>query len=148
MASQNVSNDVKTSLGPVGLDRMLMDDTFGGITVSTDCAAIFKMLEIEHPAANVFDITRNPVTACQAASNNVKTSVGPVGLLDRMLMDDTFGDNITITNDCVNILRMLEAEHPDTKNRPEKGCEDKCLSKLKRRLKNKLKSRRFTQKYY
>lgn len=47
-----VSNIVKTSLGPIGLDKMLVDD-IGDVTITNDGATILKLLEIEHPAAKV-----------------------------------------------------------------------------------------------
>ncbi|GKV12843.1 hypothetical protein SLEP1_g23937 [Rubroshorea leprosula] len=50
MACQAVANIVKSSLGPVGLDKMLVDD-IGDITITNDGATILKMLEVEHPAA-------------------------------------------------------------------------------------------------
>ncbi|KAL6569327.1 hypothetical protein OROMI_013841 [Orobanche minor] len=52
MACQAVANIVKSSLGPVGLDKMLVDD-IGDITITNDGATILKMLEVEHPAAKV-----------------------------------------------------------------------------------------------
>ncbi|RAL54025.1 hypothetical protein DM860_004496 [Cuscuta australis] len=47
-----VANIVKSSLGPVGLDKMLVDD-IGDVTITNDGATILKMLEVEHPAAKV-----------------------------------------------------------------------------------------------
>jgi T-complex protein 1 subunit alpha len=52
LAAQSISNIVKTSLGPVGLDKMLVDDV-GDITITNDGATILKMLDVEHPAAKV-----------------------------------------------------------------------------------------------
>ncbi|XP_043697452.1 T-complex protein 1 subunit alpha-like [Telopea speciosissima] len=52
VACQAVSNIVKSSLGPVGLDKMLVDD-IGDVTITNDGATILKMLEVEHPAAKV-----------------------------------------------------------------------------------------------
>ncbi|GLT60233.1 hypothetical protein SLA2020_330070 [Shorea laevis] len=52
MACQAVANIVKSSLGPVALDKMLVDDV-GDVTITNDGATILKMLEVEHPAANV-----------------------------------------------------------------------------------------------
>ncbi|KAJ6992840.1 hypothetical protein NC653_016061 [Populus alba x Populus x berolinensis] len=46
------SNIVKSSLGLVGLDKMLVDD-IGDVTITNDGATILKMLEVEHPAAKV-----------------------------------------------------------------------------------------------
>ncbi|CAL5398085.1 unnamed protein product [Camellia sinensis] len=52
MACQAVANIVKSSLGPVGLDKMLVDD-IGDVTITNDGATILKMLDVEHPAAKV-----------------------------------------------------------------------------------------------
>ncbi|KAF3548472.1 hypothetical protein DY000_02004629 [Brassica cretica] len=52
VACQAISNIVKTSLGPVGLDKMLVDD-IGDVTITNDGATILRMLEVEHPAAKV-----------------------------------------------------------------------------------------------
>eukprot|EP00894_Picocystis_sp_ML_P002289 jgi/Pico_ML_1/52806/g3460.t1 len=47
-----VANIVKSSLGPVGLDKMLVDD-IGDVTITNDGATILKLLEVQHPAAKV-----------------------------------------------------------------------------------------------
>jgi T-complex protein 1 subunit alpha len=47
-----IANIVKTALGPVGLDKMLVDD-IGDVTITNDGATILKLLEVEHPAAKV-----------------------------------------------------------------------------------------------
>lgn len=52
MACGAVANIVKSSLGPVGLDKMLVDQ-LGDVTVTNDGATILKMLDVEHPAAKV-----------------------------------------------------------------------------------------------
>ncbi|KAK5649613.1 hypothetical protein RI129_000642 [Pyrocoelia pectoralis] len=52
MAACSIANIVKSSLGPVGLDKMLVDD-IGDVTVTNDGATILRLLEVEHPAAKV-----------------------------------------------------------------------------------------------
>ncbi|XP_041465037.1 T-complex protein 1 subunit alpha-like [Lytechinus variegatus] len=52
MAAAAIANIVKSSLGPVGLDKMLVDDV-GDVTVTNDGATILKLLEVEHPAAKI-----------------------------------------------------------------------------------------------
>lgn len=51
-AAVAIANIVKSSLGPVGLDKMLVDEV-GDVTVTNDGATILKLLEVEHPAAKV-----------------------------------------------------------------------------------------------
>ena len=52
MAATAVANIVKSSLGPVGLDKMLVDEV-GDVTITNDGATILKQLEVEHPAARI-----------------------------------------------------------------------------------------------
>ena len=52
MAVQSISNVVKSSLGPQGLDKMLVDET-GEVVITNDGATILKLLSIEHPAAKI-----------------------------------------------------------------------------------------------
>ena len=52
MAVQAISNIVKTSLGPQGLDKMLVDD-IGDVTITNDGATILKLLQVDHPASKV-----------------------------------------------------------------------------------------------
>lgn len=51
-AAVAVANIVKSSLGPVGLDKMLVDD-IGDVLITNDGATILSQLEVEHPAARV-----------------------------------------------------------------------------------------------
>lgn len=51
-AALAVANIVKSSLGPVGLDKMLVDD-IGDVLITNDGATILAQLEVEHPAARV-----------------------------------------------------------------------------------------------
>ena len=51
-AAMAIANIVKTSLGPVGLDKMLVDEICG-VTITNDGATILAQLDIEHPAAKV-----------------------------------------------------------------------------------------------
>lgn len=47
-----VANVIRTSLGPVGLDKMLVDD-IGDFIITNDGATILKRLEVQHPAAKL-----------------------------------------------------------------------------------------------
>ncbi|EEB05591.1 chaperonin-containing T-complex alpha subunit Cct1 [Schizosaccharomyces japonicus yFS275] len=52
LAAMAIANVVKSSLGPVGLDKMLVDD-IGDVTVTNDGATILSLLDVEHPAGKV-----------------------------------------------------------------------------------------------
>ncbi|KAH8833540.1 chaperonin Cpn60/TCP-1 family [Flagelloscypha sp. PMI_526] len=53
IAAQSIANIVKTSLGPLGLDKMLVDN-IGEVTISNDGATILSLLNVEHPAGRIF----------------------------------------------------------------------------------------------
>ncbi|KZS98957.1 T-complex protein 1 [Sistotremastrum niveocremeum HHB9708] len=53
VAAQSIANIVKSSLGPLGLDKMLVDN-IGEVTISNDGATILSLLEVEHPAGRIF----------------------------------------------------------------------------------------------
>lgn len=72
LAAQTIANVVKSSLGPLGLDKMLVDnigvrrevkfcsnDSLTSsrsqeVTISNDGATILSLLEVEHPAGRIF----------------------------------------------------------------------------------------------
>jgi len=51
-AAKALAEVLKTSLGPRGLDKMLVD-SFGDVTVTNDGATIVKEMEVQHPAAKL-----------------------------------------------------------------------------------------------
>ena len=52
MVAKAVSNAVKSTLGPRGMDKMLVDE-LGDVTVSNDGATILKEMSIEHPVGKM-----------------------------------------------------------------------------------------------
>jgi len=52
MAARIIAEAIKTTLGPRGMDKMLID-SLGDITISNDGAAILDEIEVEHPAAKM-----------------------------------------------------------------------------------------------
>ncbi|MEM3626830.1 MAG: thermosome subunit beta [Candidatus Bathyarchaeia archaeon] len=52
MAARIIGEVLKTTLGPRGMDKMLID-SLGDITITNDGAAILKEMEVEHPAAKM-----------------------------------------------------------------------------------------------
>jgi len=52
MAAKVVGEAVRTTLGPKGMDKMLVDD-LGDITITNDGATIVDEMKVEHPAAKM-----------------------------------------------------------------------------------------------
>jgi archaeal chaperonin len=53
LVAKAVANSVKSTLGPRGMDKMLVDET-GEVTISNDGATILKEMSIEHPVGKMF----------------------------------------------------------------------------------------------
>src|SRR6476619_1492981 len=51
-AAKLIAEIVKTSLGPRGMDNMLVD-TLGDVTITNDGATILKEMDVQHPAAKM-----------------------------------------------------------------------------------------------
>ncbi|NMJ86841.1 MAG: thermosome subunit, partial [Thaumarchaeota archaeon] len=52
MAAKLIAEMVRSSLGPRGMDKMLVD-TLGDVTVTNDGATILKEIDVQHPAAKM-----------------------------------------------------------------------------------------------
>jgi T-complex protein 1 subunit epsilon len=52
LAARGVANTLRSSLGPKGMDKMLVDSD-GGVSVSNDGATIVEKMQIQHPAARL-----------------------------------------------------------------------------------------------
>ena len=64
MAAKAVADAVRSTLGPKGMDKMLVD-SMGDIVITNDGATILKELDIEHPAAKmVVEISKTQDNEC------------------------------------------------------------------------------------
>lgn len=52
MAAKIIAESIRTSLGPKGMDKMLVD-SFGDVTITNDGATILDEMEVQHPAAKM-----------------------------------------------------------------------------------------------
>jgi thermosome len=52
MAAKVIAETVKTTLGPRGMDKMLVS-SFGDVSITNDGATIMKELDVQHPAAKM-----------------------------------------------------------------------------------------------
>jgi len=59
LAAKTVANVVKSTLGPRGMDKMLVD-SLGDVVITNDGATILKEMDIEHPAAKMMvEVAKN-----------------------------------------------------------------------------------------
>jgi thermosome len=52
IAARIISESIKSSLGPKGMDKMLVD-SFGDVTITNDGATVLDEMEVQHPAAKM-----------------------------------------------------------------------------------------------
>ncbi len=78
LAARIIAETVKTTLGPKGMDKMLVDSA-GNITVTNDGVTILEQMDIEHPAAKmIVEIAR---TQEQEVGDGTTTAVMLAGKL-------------------------------------------------------------------
>jgi archaeal chaperonin len=61
-ACKIIAEIIHTSLGPRGMDKMLVD-SLGDVTITNDGATILKEIDVQHPAAKILvEISKQPIT--------------------------------------------------------------------------------------
>src|SRR5215472_16083061 len=79
-AAKLISEIVKSSLGPRGMDKMLVD-TLGDVTITNDGATILKEIDVQHPAAKMM------VEISKATDNEVGDGTSSVVILAGALIE-------------------------------------------------------------
>src|SRR5574340_548144 len=80
-AAKLVAELVRTSLGPRGMDKMLVD-TLGDVTITNDGATILKEIDVQHPAAKMM------VEISKATDNEVGDGTTSAVVLAGALLDN------------------------------------------------------------
>ena len=64
MAARAISDAVKSTLGPKGMDKMLVD-SMGDVVITNDGATILKEIDVEHPAAKmIVEVSKSQDEEC------------------------------------------------------------------------------------
>ena len=111
LIAKAVANAVKSTLGPKGMDKMIVDD-LGDVTISNDGATILQEMQIEHPVGKMMV----EVAKTQDAEVGDGTTTAVViagGLLQKAetLLDDEIHPSIVI-----NGYRMAEKKAKEIAN--------------------------------
>jgi len=80
MAAKVISETIKTTLGPRGMDKMLVS-SIGDVTITNDGATILKELDVQHPAAKML------VEVAKTQDNEVGDGTTTVAVLAGELLD-------------------------------------------------------------
>jgi len=81
MAATLISEIVRSSLGPRGMDKMLVD-TLGDVTITNDGATILKEIDVQHPAAKMM-VEISKATDSEVGDGTTSTVVLAGALLDK-----------------------------------------------------------------
>src|ERR671911_1608694 len=79
-AAKTIAEILKSSLGPRGMDKMLVD-SFGDVTITNDGATILKEIEVQHPAAKMM------VEVTKSVDNEVGDGTTSVAVLAGSLLE-------------------------------------------------------------
>jgi archaeal chaperonin len=115
-AAKLIAQILKSSLGPRGLDKMLVD-SIGDVTITNDGATILKEIEVQHPAAKMM------VEVTKSVDNEVGDGTTSVAVLAGSLLEkaeDLINKNVHATvivdgyrrasEKAVKILREISTE--------------------------------------
>jgi thermosome len=89
-AAKLISEIVKTSLGPRGMDKMLVD-TLGDVTITNDGATILKEMDVQHPAAKMI-VEISKTTDNEVGDGTTSAVVLAGSLLDNA--EELINDNV------------------------------------------------------
>ena len=92
-AAKLIAQILKSSLGPRGLDKMLVDP-LGDVTITNDGATILKEIEVQHPAAKMM------VEVTKSVDNEVGDGTTSVAVLAGSLLEkaeDLINKNVHAT---------------------------------------------------
>src|SRR2546429_30160 len=114
MAAKIIAESVRSSLGPKGMDKMLVDG-FGDVTITNDGATILDEMEVQHPAAKMMaELAVNAIL--QVAE---KTSDGYKVDIDDVKVEKKPGESLTDTALIKGIVLDKEIVHPGMPKRVE-----------------------------
>ena len=87
MAAKAVADAVRSTLGPKGMDKMLVD-SMGDIVITNDGATILKELDIEHPAAKmVVEVAKTQDNECGDGTTSAVVLAGELLKKSETLID-------------------------------------------------------------
>jgi len=81
IAAKTIAEIVRTSLGPRGMDKMLVDN-LGDVTITNDGATILKEIDVQHPAAKMM-VEISKATDSEVGDGTTSTVVLAGSLLEK-----------------------------------------------------------------
>jgi archaeal chaperonin len=97
MAACIISDVVKSTLGPKGLDKMLVD-SLGDVIITNDGATILKEIDIEHPTAKIIiKVAKSQDEKCGDGTTSAVVLTGELLKQAKELLDQEIHPTVIIT---------------------------------------------------
>jgi len=119
MAARAIADAVKTTLGPKGMDKMLVD-SMGDVVVTNDGATILKEIDVEHPAAKMMvEVAKTQDEECGDGTTTAVVLTGELlkeaaELLDQNIHPTVICSGYKLAADkAVDILKKIAVEIKD-----------------------------------
>ena len=96
-AAKAVADSVRSTLGPKGMDKMLVDSV-GDVTITNDGVTILKEIDVQHPAAKmVVEVAKTQDTECGDGTTSAVVLAGELLKQSETLIDQNVHPTV-ITN--------------------------------------------------
>ncbi len=127
-AARGIADSLRSTLGPRGLDKMLVDSR-GDMVITNDGATILQQMEIQHPAGKM--LVEVAKTQDQECGDGTKTAVLLTGELLKgaeELLADKLHPTVIVRG--YQIASQKALEHLETLGRPIRRTDDDLLRKV------------------
>lgn len=122
MAARAISDAVKSTLGPKGMDKMLVD-SMGDVVVTNDGATILKEIDVEHPAAKmIVEVAKSQDEECGDGTTSAVVLTGELLKYASELLDQNIHPTVICggyklaANKAKEIIKQLAIDiKPDDK---------------------------------
>ena len=124
MAAVAIADAAKSTLGPKGMDKMLVDST-GDVVITNDGATILKEIDVEHPAAKmIIEVAKSQDQECGDGTTTAVILTGELlknaeKLLDKKIHPTVINEGYKIASEkAIEILKKnaLSIRLEDTKS--------------------------------
>ena len=89
-AAKAVADSVRSTLGPKGMDKMLVD-SMGDVVITNDGATILKEMDIEHPAAKmIIEVAKTQEQHCYDGTTSAVVLSGEFSSVLKILSNKMF----------------------------------------------------------
>ena len=123
MAARAVADAVRSTLGPKGMDKMLVD-SMGDVVITNDGVTILKEIDIEHPAAKmIVEVAKTQDQECGDGTTSAVVLAGELLRRAEELIDDV---HPTLINQGYRLAHKKALEILDSVAQPV-GTTDKAL---------------------